>query len=189
MQKTRTFISVPAAPAVCDRAAEAIRLLRQEGDDVKWVDRHTMHWTLQFLGDVTDADIAEVCFRVQDAVVDFRSFPLVCRGLGAFPSADRPKTLWLGAATGGPELCALQTEVESALADLGFRADRRQYRPHLTLGRIGRGAPPAALKEAVSGLADYEGGEMVVDEVAVMASRLHREGPAHTVLATASLDG
>ncbi|MEM9352010.1 MAG: RNA 2',3'-cyclic phosphodiesterase [Planctomycetota bacterium] len=189
MQKTRTFISVPAAPAVCDRAAEAIRLLRQDDDGVKWVDRHAMHWTLQFLGDLTDADIAEVCFRVQDAVAGFAPFPLVCRGLGAFPAPDRPKTLWLGAATGGPELCALQAEVESSLDDLGFRTDRRQYRPHLTLGRIGRGAPPAALKEAVSALEDYDGGEMIVDEVAVMASRLHREGPAHTVLATAPLDG
>lgn len=189
MQKTRTFIAVEAAPVVCDHAAEAVARLRQAGGDVKWVDRQAMHWTLQFLGDITDAEVAEVCFRVQSAVARFRPFPLRCEGLGAFPSIERPKTLWLGASTGGPELTALQQEVESSLEDLGFRADRRRYRPHLTLGRLGRGKPATGLPALLEELADFEAGEMIVDEVVVFASRLHREGPAHTALATAPLDG
>ena len=36
------------------RALELIRQLQPNAGDVKWVEPHNLHWTLNFLGDVDD---------------------------------------------------------------------------------------------------------------------------------------
>ena len=149
-----------------------------------------MHWTLQFLGDLDDDELAQVCRRVEGAVREHVPFQLVAHGVGAFPSIARPRTLWLGAGKGGDALCRLQAASEKALDDLGFRGERRPYVPHLTLGRLGRGrADRQRLVERLTELAEFEGDSMLVDEVTVQASYLKRSGPTYQVLARAPLVG
>ena len=59
--------------------------------------------------------------------------------------------------------------------------------PHLTLGRVGRDSPPRPLVRELAGLAEYEAGSMLVDEVTVFASKLTSDGPIYEVLARAPL--
>ena len=189
MPKTRTFIAVEALDEVHARALQAIDQLRTAVDNVKWVAQDNLHWTLQFLGDLTDSEMAEVCRKVGRVAAELAPFLLAAEGVGAFPSNDRPRTLWLGAGQGGEALCQLQDDIEKGLADMGFRGERRQYVPHLTLGRVGRGSHGSTeLTQRMSQLADFEGGQMVVEEVAVFASELTREGPIYTALAHAPLE-
>ena len=64
MAKTRTFIAVEAADGVHAQAqAAVIERLRPLASNVKWVEPENLHWTLQFLGDLKDEEIAEVCRR------------------------------------------------------------------------------------------------------------------------------
>ncbi|HEY4233462.1 MAG TPA: RNA 2',3'-cyclic phosphodiesterase, partial [Lacipirellulaceae bacterium] len=113
--KTRTFIAVPLAPDICRRALDVIRQLQAVAGDVKWVDSDHMHWTLQFLGDVKDLELPAVCDAVAAAVAELEPFDLEVVGAGAFPSADRPRTLWLGAGEGTNEICTLQSAIELGL--------------------------------------------------------------------------
>jgi 2'-5' RNA ligase len=166
--KTRTFIAVPLAPDICRRALDVIRQLQAVAGDVKWVDSDHMHWTLQFLGDVKDLELPAVC-------------------AGAFPSADRPRTLWLGAGEGADEMIALQAALDRSLAQLGFRGEQRRYTPHVTLGRAGRSAPPRALATELAALADFPVGTMLIDEVTIFASTLSRTGPEYRIIAHAPL--
>jgi len=190
MAKTRTFIAVEASDEVRNRALMVIDRLREATDNVKWVAPENLHWTLQFLGDLGDAEMAEVCRRVAPTIAGLPPFLLTGLGVGAFPNNHRPRTLWLGAAAGGQDLCQLQTTIEHSLHDLGFRGEHRRFVPHLTLGRIGRGSHGGAgLAEQLAEFADFEGGAMTVDEVTVFASELRREGPAYQVLSRARLTG
>ncbi len=172
------------------RALEAIDRLSSFRADVKWVAQDALHWTLQFLGDLDDDELAQVCRRVASAVRGHAPFPLVAHGIGAFPAVARPRTLWLGAGEGGDALCRLQSAGEKALSDLGFRGERRPFVPHLTLGRVGRGgAGRQRLVERLTELADFTGESMLVEEVTVQASYLQRSGPTYQVLARAPLQG
>ena len=55
MSKTRTFIAVEAVDAVHVRADDD-RSIAECADHVKWVDPENLHWTLQFLGDLSDVE-------------------------------------------------------------------------------------------------------------------------------------
>jgi 2'-5' RNA ligase len=189
MSRIRTFVAVTTSPDVRRRALELVELLRGTAGDVKWVEAENLHWTLQFLGDVDELDTPAVCEAVAAAVSDLDPFELEAHGAGAFPSADRPRTLWLGAGGGSKEMIALQEAIQRRLGKLGFRGEARRFVPHLTLGRAGRRGRPESLAAELSGLADFDAGSMLVDEVTVYSSRLGREGPTYEVLARARLSG
>jgi 2'-5' RNA ligase len=189
MAKTRTFIAITAIDEVHASAVSVVDRLRSSTESVRWVEPDNLHWTLQFLGDLTDVEMAEVCLRTVRAVAEEEAFTVSARGIGAFPTNDRPRILWLGAGEGGEALRRLQARIEAALSSLGFRVENRQFVPHLTLGRVasrGGNAGPL-LAERLAKLADFDGGTMAVDEVTVYASELSRDGPKYHVLARAPL--
>jgi len=188
MAKTRTFIAVEAVDEVHGKALSAIDQLRPTGSGIKWVAPENLHWTLQFLGELTDEEIAEVCLRVVRIAEDVEPFTLAAYGVGAFPSIQRPKTLWVGAREGAEQLQELQGAIEQSLTSLGFRGEQRKFVPHLTLGRVGRGgAVVSELSQRLSELDDFAGGWMAVDEVTVFASELQKSGPSYYPLAHARL--
>jgi RNA 2',3'-cyclic 3'-phosphodiesterase len=185
--KHRTFIAVTASPEIRQNAVKLINLLRPIAEGVKWVVPEKLHWTLQFLGDVDELDTPDVCRAVAKAAEELEPFPLEARGAGAFPSPLRPRTLWIGAGEGAREMTALQKAVQRRLAKRGYRGEQRRYVPHLTIGRAGRKTSPAPLSAELAGLADFEAGSMLVDEVTVYASRLGHEGSTYEVLSRAPL--
>lgn len=186
--KTRTFVAVEAVDDVHVRAMQAIGRLSGDAENVKWVAPDNLHWTLQFLGDITDEQMAEACRIVGKVTARHESFTLTASGIGAFPKVERPRTLWLGTGQGGEALCQLQADLEEGLAELGFRGENRRFVPHLTLGRLGRGSHGGlALAERVTEMADFDGGAMQIDEVKVFASVLERGGPIYHVLSSAPL--
>lgn len=196
MPKTRTFIAVEAVDQAHGAAISVIERLRSAAEGMKWVDAEKLHFTLQFLGDLDDREMAEVCLRTLRVAARHAPFELEVRGAGAFPSIQKPRTLWLGAGQGAENFLALHADIDRALADLGFRPDRLAFVPHLTIGRAaGRGVGPVArsstavLTEQLAALADFDGGRMSVDEVIVFASDLTRDGAEYSVLARAPLGG
>lgn len=188
MAKTRTFIGIEASEEIRSRALDAIDQLSTIAREVKWVAPENLHWTLQFLGDLADVEVAEVCRAVALATVEHEPFLLSASGIGAFPKLERPRTLWLGADQGSDAITQLQEAIEATLAELGYRGESRKYVPHLTLGRVKRGSQGGrALSEELANLADYEGGAMEVEEVTVFASELEQDGPVYHVLSHAPL--
>jgi 2'-5' RNA ligase len=183
----RTFIAVTTSPEIRQAAGRLAELLRPVAGDVKWVAPENLHWTLQFLGDVDDLEIPAVCSAVSSAVVEVDSFDLEARGAGAFPSPDRPRTLWIGGGAGAQAMVTLHGAIQRKLNKLGYRAEQRRYVPHITLGRAGRNAPPRSLVRELAGLAEFDAGSMLVDEITVFASKLGPEGPTYDVLARAPL--
>lgn len=191
MAKTRTFIGVAATEELRAGARELSAQLRPHTKDIGWVMPENMHYTLAFLGDVSDQEIAQVCAQVGEVAERTEPFSLEAYGVGAFPSADRPRTLWIGAGEGSDLLCELQHEIEESLTGLGFRGEHRKYVPHLTIGRAGRSreATAATLPGLLRELSDFSAGTLPVDEVTIFASRLRREGPEYLVLARCPLLG
>ncbi|HEX3600804.1 MAG TPA: RNA 2',3'-cyclic phosphodiesterase [Lacipirellulaceae bacterium] len=185
--KLRTFIAVVASPEIRRAAAKVAELLTPVAGDVRWTVGENLHWTLQFLGEVDVLEIPMICKAVMSAADQLESFEIACRGVGAFPAADRPRTLWIGAGAGAQAMVALQAGIQSRLDRLGYRGESRRYVPHLTLGRAGKNSPPRALVRELAGLAEYDAGTMLVDEVTVFSSQLKPEGPEYEVLARAPL--
>jgi 2'-5' RNA ligase len=84
-------------------------------------------------------------------------------------------------------MVALHAAIQKKLDRLGYRGEHRRFVPHITLGRAGRKGPPQSLVRELAGLAEFEGGSMLVDEVTVYASTLGPEGPSYNPLARVPL--
>ncbi len=157
---------------------------------MKWVESHNLHLTLKFLGEVHEREIAQVCRTVARGAAEVEPFEFEVRGAGAFPTAARPRTVWLGAGEGTVPMIALHDRVEAALAELGYREEHRRFQPHLTIGRVRGGGPGIAeLGELLVEHAEFEVGHMTVHKATVFCSTLTAAGPIYEVLGTAQLGG
>ena len=192
MPRLRTFIAVEMPPRVKARAAELIGKLRASGAEVNWVRPEQMHLTLKFLGEVPDVETPDICRVVKQVATDFEPFEIICRGAGAFPSNQQPKTLWIGVEDGAEELKRLQSALDEALkSELGIAKEQRGFHPHLTIGRV-KGGDPQSRRElagVLSELEDFDADLAVIDEVVTFASFLDRKGPTHDALDHAELGG
>jgi len=190
MTRIRTFVAVELAPSVAARAGKLIDELRVSSAQVNWVKTQQMHLTLKFLGDVQDTETPDICRVVADVAKTFEPFEITCRGAGAFPTAEHPRTLWIGIEDGAEELCNLQATLEQSLKDaLGFPKEARRFQPHLTIGRV-KHEPPSTRGELTALLvkhANFDADLSVIDEVVVFASFLGRSGPSYEALGRADL--
>jgi RNA 2',3'-cyclic 3'-phosphodiesterase len=191
MKKTfRTFVAVEISAAIRARAAELIAGLQATAADVKWVEPHNLHLTLKFLGEVHQRDIVALCQAVSRGAAQVEPFALEVRGAGAFPTAARPRTVWLGAAEGAGQMVVLHDRVEDGLAELGYRKEHRRFQTHLTIGRVRGGGPGIAeLGKLLGQRTDVLIGRMNVEKATVFCSTLTPAGPIYEILGTARLGG
>ncbi len=131
----RTFIAVPL-PTECARTlAEMQSALRKFGADVRWTAVPSIHLTLKFLGEIGPATLPGLSGALR-ALPPSEPFTLRLEGMGAFPNMQRPRVIWCGIEGDKPALSQLQESVEAECGRAGFEKETRQFRPHLTLGRV-----------------------------------------------------
>jgi 2'-5' RNA ligase len=186
----RTFVAVDLPGEVKQLAGQLIDRLRPTAANVKWVTLDQMHWTLKFLGEVELVDVNTICASVAAAVESIEPFDIEVWGAGAFPDLANPRTIWMGARDGTEPFVALHAAVERSLATLGFRAEQRRFRPHVTLGRVRRShSGLEELGELVQQNAEFDGGLAPVFEVTIYSSELGPKGPRYEPLGHAELKG
>lgn len=191
MERIRAFIAVEISADVRAQALKLIKELAPRTSSVRWVEPQTMHVTLAFLGEIEMLDIPQLCDAMADAVAEVPPFDLQFVGAGAFPSVDRPRTIWLGTGDGAEAMRELQRSLQDRLDAMGYRGESRQYRPHLTLGRLkGNDEQPGGeLSRRLVELRDFPGGATDVNEIVLFSSVMHRSGPTYEALGEAVLAG
>ena len=63
---------------------------------VRWVPPPNIHATVKFYGNLFEAQLPALVDAAREAAQGVRPFALVAKGLGAFPSPDHPRILWVG---------------------------------------------------------------------------------------------
>jgi 2'-5' RNA ligase len=184
----RGFLAVVPPPAVLrwtESVADSARAFHRIGDGLRWTRPEQRHLTLQFLGPVPDGD--SLAQSVTESVRGVAPFTLALGGVGAFPSAARASVVWLGVSRGAEELGALAGAIATATGPLGFGADHRPFRPHVTLARAARARDLRALVERLwTGPA---GPPWTVDRVVLFDSDTRADGSVHTERAWFALAG
>ncbi len=190
MARIRTFVAVDISSAVRRRAANLQDKLRESKVNASWADPENMHVTLQFLGDVDETEVPEVCKRVIRAAEPHEAMHLSFAQAGAFPALDRPRAVWIRVDEGRQQLIDLQFSIQESLVEMRFPRERRTYQPHLTLGRIREAGPRRdKLAELIAHYHDYGAESCDVTEVLILASYLDRSGPTYQVMGRAPLNG
>ena len=182
MALIRTFLAVEISDEVRSRAVELIQSLSTLAEGVRWVRPENLHVTLQFLGEVEDRELNDVCRGASRAAANVSAFSCDCGSVGAFPDLQRPATVWIGAKADSG-MGSLHEQVETAMAELGFPRERRPFKPHITLGRIRRRGGNQKLTELLDELSVGDYGTFPVKELVVFSSERQKGGPVYTALA------
>jgi 2'-5' RNA ligase len=185
----RTFIAVPLPQPVLATAAALQALLRGQGLRFKWVRPEGMHLTLKFLGDVDPDRVPEIGQALLAAAGTMAPFTLNARGLGVFPGTRKARVLWMGLEGQLDPLMALQAAVESELSRIGFAADERPFKAHLTLARIKAPIRLSLPEPLLSKVEKDESGPFTVERICLFRSELKPTGAVYTRLAEAELKG
>ena len=167
----------------------AIDDLRPTARDVAWVTTGNLHLTVKFLGEVDEGRLEAIAGALTGAVAGVGAFDAQVEGLGAFPSAARPRVVWAGVTVGAPAVGDLAGRVDEALAALGFAREARPFSAHVTLGRVRQPGRAPALTEALRGAAGRPFGHLRVARASLMRSELSPRGARYTELAAVSLGG
>jgi len=183
----RVFIALEL-PAVIKEAATAVqRELMKSEAHVGWVRADGMHLTLKFLGEVSESQLSEIEKTLETVAGGTGSVKFTVRGLGVFPNPKNPRVVWLGIQPEDDRLSRLQERIDRALAPLGFPSEKRDFRPHLTLGRVKSSRGLDDLMKAMAGHHHFSAGECTLGELHLIQSDLKPEGAVYTRLWSVAL--
>lgn len=128
----RTFVAVEI------QNGEVLNSIAKLQSDLKIkakpVTKENMHFTLLFLGEITE----EIAPKIMEALklIVFSPIQVSFSGVGAFPNSKSPRVIWIGVDDAASKnLVNLASQVEEKLAPLGFKSDK-PFKPHLTILRI-----------------------------------------------------
>ena len=181
----RTFVAIAFPEEVRDRLWAAAAPLREPDWGIRWVGPERLHLTLEFIGEIEEARADEFGRALDRAAEGIAPFAVRLGGIGAFPSLDRPRVLWIGVEA-PPALEALHRAVEEGLSALGVNPDDRAFHPHVTLGRVKRGRPTGVGEVAAA--IDHEE-RCRVGELELMRSRLRPTGAEYSTVSAHALGG
>jgi 2'-5' RNA ligase len=184
----RTFIAVDISDRIRSAAGRLVSGLAGQCEDYTWVDNSQLHITLNFLGEVPDTMVPEICRVTSGAIDGVESFSMHVQGLGCFPATSKPRVVWLGIEEGAEKLIQLNDQIAEALEGLRIPRERKDFVPHLTLGRLKRGGRwNQQLQDSIAQNEAFDGGSCFVEEVVVYSSFLDRSGPSYTAMSRIEL--
>jgi 2'-5' RNA ligase len=188
MPLIRAFIAVNLASSVVEEIAKVQAALRTVSDDtgtVRWTRVENMHLTLKFLGDIEQDHVAPILTRLRRVVRGRPAFQVEARQLGGFPNLKRPRVIWAGLSADG--LTALSKDLETTLLELHFPAEKRDFHPHVTLGRVRSQRGWDQVLPLVQHYQHTSFGTSVIDQVRLYRSDLRPTGAIYTALGSVPL--
>ena len=160
-ERLRLFVALDVPDEVRESLAQWCERVAPDG--VRRVPAENLHVTLAFLGS-RSLDDADVVAGLLGRVAAAHPLATVLRTAGALWLPPRRPGVLAVALGASEELAALHAGVVTALAGaIGFEPERRAFRPHVTVGRVARGArvrvrspdPPPTLRFAPQALTLY----------------------------------
>lgn len=178
----RTFIAIELDINIKTNLFEFLRKLDMGIKGIRWIKSQGMHLTLKFLGEITEKKASQVRTVLDQSMKDYPPFLLSLKGTGAFPPRSKfPRVLWVGVEH-NETLHKIQARLENDMEKLHFPKEKREFHPHLTLGRIKR---PQNLGPILSLLQEQEKkefGKMNVKKINFFQSILKPTGAEYSIL-------
>jgi 2'-5' RNA ligase len=185
----RTFLAIDLSTEARRKSERFLRpIITSETEGIRWTPSNRWHVTLAFLGDVDAQQVVSICRVAEEAARQVDPFFWNIRTIGSFPNPNRPQVIWLGIDDFDQGMSKLHQELNRVLEPIGFPPEGRPFRPHVTVGRVNRGARISdSMKSILAEPPCWDGVTEQSDKLRIISSDLGRGGPNYTVMATFSL--
>jgi len=179
----RTFLAVDISEKIKAGITELLSEFRRIDPGIKWVDPGLMHITLFFFGEVDRQTLERLEAITGETVQQSDRFTVGVGGLGGFPTLGSPRVIWTGVKNDTGDLgdiyCGIRDRI---LAEkLPVKTEKRDYRPHITIGRVKR-RPERRLLESIEAKKEEQFGNCEAGGLVMYQSTLTRRGPVYRTL-------
>ena len=152
---------------------------------VKWVAVDNLHITLKFLGETEDKKLGLIIDELNQ--ISASPFKLSIKETGAFPHLKNPRVIWIGV-DGELDKCnELYQSVEDRMDSLGFPFEKRDFKPHLTIGRV-KGKVHKSVINELEKNKSKNFGEVEIKSFSLMESKLTPKGSIYNELERFTLE-
>jgi 2'-5' RNA ligase len=186
----RTFVAIELDEECRRNLATAIEKMAHAVEGIKWVTPESAHLTLKFIGQLDEKDVPDALEVLESAAARARPFTMRVKGISAFPSKKKPRVIHAPVEESSGVLEELAEAVDAGLAEkLDIEREKRQFKPHITLGRTQKGTSCPPIEKLASEVREPGFGEVEVDEIVLMKSDLTPRGAIYTPLEHVPLTG
>lgn len=179
-ETVRAFLAVEIPEEIKRDLVEGLDRLRGELPSSRWTRPEGWHVTLKFLGAAEPARLVHLSSDLEERLRGGSEIPVHIHGTGFFPSRSQPRVAWIGGAAPGIE--RVVRAVESSTESFGFKAERRPWSIHLTIARIRKRWPKAAVERWLEWGESLDIPSFAFSEVVLFQSDLRPEGAVYTAL-------
>ena len=179
----RAFIGIGLPEEVRESLASLQRELAHSQADVKWVEPRNLHVTLKFLDEITDAQRQVIEELLKRLAVREAPCSLGLGGVGAFPSVESPRVVWVGLTEGKNQLARVAAQIEQETRTMALRREARPFAAHLTIGRVRSPRHRQQLTERLREVDWQPPAPWRVESLVLYQSVLGPAGPRYSALA------
>ena len=175
----RTFVAIEVSDQAVLNSISQIQSELNIG--AKPVAIHNMHFTVQFLGEVSEEMVRKISSELSS--LEFTPFSVSFVGVGVFPKPSSPRVIWIGTNEGADELEKLAEMIRMKLSQLGFQPDKK-FKSHVTIFRIKK-----KIENVSNELQKYQKhyfGSQLISQIKLKKSTLTPKGPIYTDLLVVS---
>jgi len=177
----RCIIAIDISVQIRKELGELIGILTKHNADVKWVTADNIHLTLKFLGYTPENLLPKISESLATAISSYEPFYIRIYGTGVFPNRRNPRVIWVGLEDSGI-LKTLKSDIEKSMSSLGYQREDKEFRPHLTLGRVRSNKGMIGIENELDNFREKDFGTLQVDRVKLMKSDLNPKGAEYTCL-------
>jgi len=194
MKTIRAFVAVPLPDQVVGELRTVQHELKRRvpNRSVRWVHPESIHLTLKFLGDTPEEKLIGVKKGLTAIAHNAPPFDLSIGGLGCFPNPDNARVLWVGVEEPTGCLEIMHRAIEEVMETLGYERERRDFHPHLTIGRVRRRTRRGERRrigDIVSSRPESKLADITADHFELIQSVLKPTGAEYTTLHRFELQG
>ena len=185
MKRTFIALKIPLNKQSLEIISDIKKELSQE--KIKWVESWNMHITISFLGDTEEIEINNISKKLNEDLDKLKSFKLEINELGIFKSTRDPKVILLKI-NESYQLKELKDTIDNVISSFGFKLEKREFKPHLTLGRIRFIKDKANLNSVIESFKNSFFEEVKIEKVTFYESILTQKGPIYKILSEVKLN-
>jgi RNA 2',3'-cyclic 3'-phosphodiesterase len=171
------MIRLFAAIAVPPEIGEGLTRRQQGLPGARWRPTEAFHITLRFFGEIAESLADDLDAEL--GVVAGAALTLMLEGVGAFQDGGDPHAVWAGVAE-NDALKRLAARCETAARRAGLPADRRVWKPHVTLAYLRR-AEPGRVAAWIQGHNLLKSPAFRVTSFSLYSSHLGDEGASYRI--------
>lgn len=133
----RLFVALDIEDDIRGRITHFLDDVRELAPEARWVRPESMHVTLKFIGEKSEAVAERITLVLQN--IDASAIEMNFRGYGFFPEVRAPRVFWVGI-EGDLTLTSLAGAIDEGLSSVNIPKEEHAFSPHITLARAGRGS-------------------------------------------------